>query len=347
MAYIKFKNDLPEWFNINKYIEMHLSVRNILPNLLYRKVLIDLLRNRLTIEVVPKEAVYSQDFIFELKGNLKLNNNKFSDDAITIRKKIIIYMLDNLKQHPLFPYKDHENGENPLYKVVDMCFGMLMSGYLEYTGTKVIQELSPVDLSRNYFGLSEPYRAFIKSEICAFGNTRNNDNEEELLIFDNHRFNLTKEIVDDCRDSLFTYNIKKMKNSKLSKHPIIEVNLNFTNSFLMRQFEEWLNKKRIQISNNNIEYEEDLLDADPYTLVSKINEYRIFAYLDLSLWQKIENHKIKKSVCAIAIFPNGEKGESIFKNLEENFLPPLLNGYSSKEMRRLVALYNLERIDSQ
>jgi hypothetical protein len=88
-------------------------------------------------------------------------------------------------------------------------------------------------------------------------------------------------------------NVKKMRNNNLVDNPLIEVNLNFTNTFLIRQFEQWLNKKRIQLSNNNISYDEDLLDADPNTLVNKINEYRVFAYLDLCFWEAIEKHKIK------------------------------------------------------
>lgn len=336
---------MPEWFVLEKYIEKQLNATEILPNLIYRKILHGFLINRLKVEVVNDEDTYSQDFIFELKGNLKLSNKKFLGNSETIRQEIICFMFGNLIKSPLKPFDYHRDGENPLIKPIELCFSIFLDGFTQNTETKPIKELTSIDVATNYFALPTIHRNFIKTEILAFGFIRNDDNEKELLFAHEDRDGLTQETVDDCRGSLFSFNVKKMKNNNLVANPLVEVNLNFTNAFLLRQFEQWLNRKRIQVSNNNISYEEDLLDADPNTLVNKINEYRIFAYLDLCFWQAIEKHKIKKSVFAISLFPNGEKGESIFKNLDENFLPPLVIYSNSKEMRRLVSLYNLEKID--
>ncbi|MCO8044455.1 DUF6387 family protein [Acinetobacter bohemicus] len=345
MAYIKFKTDMPEWFVLEKYIENQLNATEILPNLIYRKILHGFLTNRLKVQVVNHEHAHYQNFIFELKGNLKLSDKKFFGNSETIRQEIICFMFTNLQKNPLKPFDIQLVDENPLIEPIDLCFSIFMNGFIQHTETKPIKELTAIEVARNYFALPQIHRNFIKSEILAFGFTRNDDNEQELLFAHEDREGLTREIVDDCRGSLFSLNVKNMKNNNLTDNPLVEVNLNFTNAFLLRQFEQWLNRKRMQVSNNNISYEEDLLDADPNTLVNKINEYRIFAYLDLYFWQAIEKHKIKKSVFAISLFPNGEKGESVFKNLDENFLPPLLIYSQSKEMRRLVSLYNLEKID--
>lgn len=345
VAYIKFKSEIPDWFYLEKYIENVLDVKDILPNLVYRKVLYGFITNKLTVDVSSKEDCFYNDFLFELKGNLKLCTSKFNGDNEYQRKRIIEFMFESIKKNPLFPFLEHDSNDNSLFKPINMCFEIFMHGFTQNTITKPINELSSVDLARNYFSLPKTHRNFIKREILAFGHTRNNENEQELLYSHEGRDALTSEIVDDCRGSLFSMYVKKIKNNNLDNNPIIEVNLNFTNTFLIRQFEQWLNKKRIQLSKNNISYDEDLLDADPNTLVNKINEYRIFAYLDLCFWEAIEKHKIKKSVFAITLFPNGEKGESIFKNLNENFLPPLIVSSQSKELRRLISLYNLENID--
>jgi len=59
----------------------------------------------------------------------------------------------------------------------------------------------------------------------------------------------------------------------------------------------------------------------------------------------IYGHRIKKSVFAISLFPNGEKGENFFKTLEALTATLLLNPFS-QENRRLVSLYNLEKMGS-
>jgi hypothetical protein len=41
----------------------------------------------------------------------------------------------------------------------------------------------------------------------------------------------------------------------------------------------------------------------------KAKEYRVFALFDLLYWARLNNTQIKKSVLAVAVFPNGEKGE--------------------------------------
>ncbi|MDQ1208321.1 hypothetical protein QE380_001244 [Acinetobacter baylyi] len=345
MAYIKFKAEIPEWFHLEEYVEKRLEAKDILPNLIYRKILYGFIKNKLTVEVVNKEDCLHNNCIFELNGNLKLCSNRFAGNNEYQRKKIISFMFENIKKNPITPFSKKASSDNFLFEPINMCFSIFMNGFTQHTVSKPINELSSVDFARKYFSLSKVHRNFIKSEILAFGDTRNSENEEELLFSHENRNGLTREIVDDCRGSFFSMNVKNMKNNNLVNNPFIEVNLNFTNTFLIRQFEQWLNKKRIQLSNNNISYDEDLLDADPNTLINKINEYRIFAYLDLCFWEVIEQHKIKKSVFAITLFPNGEKGESIFKNLDENFLPPLMISAQSKEMRRLISLYNLEKID--
>lgn len=345
LAYIKYKTDMPEWFRLEKYTVEQLNATEILPNLVYRKILHGFLINRLTIEVVNEEEALYQNCIFELKGNLKLSDKQFAGTAESIRKEIINFMFGNLVKNPLKPFCNLDVDDNSLTQPIKLCFSIFMNGFTQHIESQPIKEISAVEVARNYFVLPKIHRNFIKSEILAFGLTRNDDNEQELLFDYEDREGLTREIVDDCRGALFSLNVKNMKDNNLSDNPLVEVNLNFTNAFLLRQFEQWLNRKRVQVSNNNISYEDDLLDADPNTLVNKINEYRIFAYLDLCFWQAIEKHKIKKSVFAISLFPNGEKGESIFKNLDENFLPPLMIYSQSKEMRRLASLYNLENID--
>ncbi|ENW99578.1 hypothetical protein F900_02383 [Acinetobacter modestus] len=345
MGYIKFKTEIPNWFSLEQYIGNELGAKDILPNLVYRKILYGFITNKLTIEVASKKDCFCNDFIFELKGNLKLCSSKFDGNDKYQREEIIKFMFECIKKNPLDPLSKENFNNNSFFEPINMCFEIFMNGFTQHTVTKPINELSSIDLARNYFSQPKTYRNFIKREILAFGNTRNDENEQELLYSHDEKDTLTSEIVDDCRSSFFSMNVKKMRNNNLVDNPLIEVNLNFTNTFLIRQFEQWLNKKRIQLSNNNISYDEDLLDADPNTLVNKINEYRVFAYLDLCFWEAIEKHKIKKSVLAIILFPNGEKGESIFKNLNENFLPPLMISNHSKELRRLISLYNLENID--
>ncbi|RSN77559.1 MULTISPECIES: DUF6387 family protein [Acinetobacter] len=345
MSFIKYKEDMPNWFKIDKYIDKVGNARVALLNLVYRRVLLLIINNRLKIEVVDSEEIYGQECILELKGYLKINRkiSPFSNEEA--KNKIIKNMFLNIAENNLLAFERESYEDSSMLNPINMCFNIYAHGQIESAKANTIKELTPIEIAEEYFSFPKPHRHIIKQHLCALSTIRCKDNEKELLDHEMwYDVGGKEEHFDDCRNSSFDFYIKNMKGKVFDKKPIIEVDLGCTNAVLLRNFEEWLIQKRKQLAINEISYEDELLDSDPKTLVKKINDYRLFAYIDLSLWEIISGHKIKKSVFAITLFPNGEKGESFFKTLE-SLTPRLLSKPYSQENRKLVSLYNLEKME--
>jgi len=287
MSFVKYREDMPNWFKIDKYMGKVESAKTILLNLVYRRVLFLIINDRLKIKVVDNKQTYGQECILELRGCLKINREFFPFSNEEAKSKIIEEMFSSIKNNYLLVFDRQSYTDNLFFKPIDMCFEIYAYSQITSLNANTIKELTPIELGEEYFRFPKPHRHIIKQQICALSSIRSKDNEEELL---NHEMwydvGGKEEHFDDCRNSSFDFYIKNMKGGILDKNPIIEVDLRSTNAVLLRNFEEWLIQKRRQLAVNKISYKDELLDNDPRTLVKKINDYRVLAYIDIYIYGK-------------------------------------------------------------
>jgi len=109
----------------------------------------------------------------------------------------------------------------------------------------------------------------------------------------------------------------------------ISVNLNFkSDEDLIKEFAESLPEWRKQLKAK-----------EPYKFlkgrsddIQKLRRYQALAFIDLYFWSLSNNTKIKKSVLAIALFPDGDKGEFELKQTIEPFISKVFaNNYQRVE----------------
>ena len=95
--------------------------------------------------------------------------------------------------------------------------------------------------------------------------------------------------------------------SRSSQVPIVLDLASFTDKEIVAGVKDLLSNIRKQLSIATPD-KKRVWEADR----DKILEYKVLQTLDLRLWQKYEGIRIKKSVLIVALYPNGERGESEF-----------------------------------
>lgn len=126
--------------------------------------------------------------------------------------------------------------------------------------------------------------------------------------------------------------------------PMIRVNLSCNDNLIKEQFNEWLQKQRSTVNqilvSNQMDVEINKSKARQ-SLIYKVYTYQALAYMDLNIWSFMTDNRIKLSVFAQALYPNGsydsEFVRKILRPLVEQLLIP-----SSDEILELFHLRNME-----
>lgn len=125
--------------------------------------------------------------------------------------------------------------------------------------------------------------------------------------------------------------------------PTIKVDLMCSDSVLKEQFDGWLKQQRQNL------YKLDAVDQinikpivkkTGQNLLNKLINYKVLAYLDLYIWSVLNNHKIKKSVLAHALYLDEYDSDFVRK-----ILIPKINklfNQNSPEIAELFAYKNME-----
>ena len=99
----------------------------------------------------------------------------------------------------------------------------------------------------------------------------------------------------------------------------IEVDLSLSNTILKQQFSNYLENKRNKRIKTN--FAKNLKRYD----LSKLIEYAVLPYIDLSTWATENNCCIPNRVMADAIFPLGEKGEEVVRKTTKKIADEVMN----------------------
>ncbi|MNT03950.1 hypothetical protein D3C72_1385100 [compost metagenome] len=125
---------------------------------------------------------------------------------------------------------------------------------------------------------------------------------------------------------------------------MISINLACNDNLIKDQFNEWLQKQRIKINqilrDSEIDTETDKSKARQ-SMLYKVYTYQTLAYIDLIIWSIISDNKIKLSVLAQALFPNGAYDSDFIRKILKPLVEQLLNP-SSNEILELFHLRNME-----
>lgn len=122
---------------------------------------------------------------------------------------------------------------------------------------------------------------------------------------------------------------KYLKLSDTDKHfrarywPLIQVDLNETDTLLVDEFKRWLEKTRLE---NNIKSTHVLSPAR----LKKLYQHRVLQYLDVYLWARLKGLKITQKQFGLIIFPDDRSGDQA-SLIRKNTVPTMI-----KSMNRLV-----------
>lgn len=122
----------------------------------------------------------------------------------------------------------------------------------------------------------------------------------------------TLEASEDSETVLRNFNrsrllsVNHFAHDKDSRRPclFVSLDLNARDSEIIESLKLFISEAR-----ERYKIQEQLKTETIETIKRKIIEYRVFPYLDLLLWQMFEDRKLKLSVVAAALYPDGKKGE--------------------------------------
>lgn len=129
--------------------------------------------------------------------------------------------------------------------------------------------------------------------------------------------------------------------------PVIKVDLTCSDTVLKEQFNVWLTQQRKNLYKLDLD---DQLNIKPSvkrtgeSLFYKLQDYKVLAYMDLCIWAVLNNHKIKRSVLAHALYIDRYDSEFIRKNLIP-LIGKLFDRHSS-EIAELFSYKNMEDFSS-
>ena len=163
----------------------------------------------------------------------------------------------------------------------------------------------------------------------------NSLSEEDLMMFESMS---QKKFLDYQRENTHT--------PPRYVQPTIKIDLRCSDSVLKEQFSIWLEQQRKDLfkleSKDELEINLSVRRTGE-SLINRIKSYRVIAYIDLKLWAALNEHKIKGSVLAHALYPNGaHDSEFIRKNLVP-LVQKLFDPYSP-EIAEIFAYKNMEEL---
>lgn len=132
----------------------------------------------------------------------------------------------------------------------------------------------------------------------------------------------------------------------LEINPFISIDLSCSDAVLREHFNQWLVKQRASLHKILEGYEATFkIDKNIKNRLSVLNRLyscNVLAYMDLILWSELTGNKIKLSVLAHALYPDGDYDSEFVRKI----LKPLANNLfipSSKEILELMYLKNMEK----
>lgn len=154
------------------------------------------------------------------------------------------------------------------------------------------------------------------------------------------------EIGLECGKYLLEYEREALElDDPVGVRPLISIDLSCSDDVIREQFNQWLAKKRISLHEfareNEIDFEIDRDIKSRVSVLDKIYSYRVLAYMDLMLWSELTGNKIKLSVIAHALFPDGEYDAEFVRKILKPLMEKLFSP-SSKEVSELMYLKNME-----
>ncbi|OTS31779.1 DUF6387 family protein [Acinetobacter baumannii] len=381
MALIKTISELPRWFNIKNYQRKKQTAFDFLQQVIYRKALLDFLDdpNFLIPVEIEVDEYNKNEFIFGdipyisltkvcsvKKKSIKYNSSEYKE-----MEKILHYALQKIEEDPLL-----EMGFGDLNYSYEFawiyCLNQYAKKYYSYDQPP-IQDVNVCDIGEKFCMLPDDIAKYL---LFNFRNEYNNEGQTKKIIeflketnsnlnLDFLQNNYEKDDLYDLGEN-FTNSLSKEKYQDIESYthksflkverevcelehpynikPMISINLACNDNLIKDQFNEWLQKQRIKINqilrDSEIDTETDKSKARQ-SMLYKVYTYQTLAYIDLVIWSIVSDNKIKLSVLAQALFPNGAYDSDfirkILKPLVEQLLIP-----SSNEILELFHLRNME-----
>lgn len=119
--------------------------------------------------------------------------------------------------------------------------------------------------------------------------------------------NLSEEDLDEIlMGEPFDFVLKK--HGMFNNHAMVEIDLNLPDTEIIQRFSEFLPeyRKRLAAQPNQKRVTDNTL--------KRLSKYNILAYLDLYTWEIETETRIKRSVLAIALYPDGSYGENSIRD---------------------------------
>lgn len=381
MALIKTISELPIWFNINKYQENNESAFEFLQQVIYRKTLLDFLNDpNFLIPVEIEVDEYDEfGFIFGCipyislnkvravkKKSIESNSSDFEE-----MQKILNYALQKIEADPLLKMGFRGLKSSHEYAWI-YCLNQYAKKYYNYD-LPPIEDVTIRDIGEKFCMLSDEIAKYLLSnfrneynqegrvkkitahlEACGSihlldGFEAKYENDDLYDLGQNFTDSLSKEDFQRIEYDIQKNFLKIERDVCELEHPhdiqpMIRVNLSCDDNLIKDQFNEWLQKQRSTVNQILVSHQMDTeinKSKARQSLIYKVYTYQTLAYMDLNIWSFMTDNRIKLSVFAQALYPNGaydsEFVRKILRPLVEQLLIP-----SSDEILELFHLRNME-----